>query len=101
MACQILKELETRWGMLESDECFPADFLVVHKHLSTPNAVSIMKKRCGEIHDLEVTEEKPDETSDETKESELSESKEDNVFNYGCLHLSLGLFLHNADDSAK
>ena len=53
------------------------------------------------IHDLEVTEEKRDETSDETKESELSESKEDNVFNYGCLHLSLGLLLHNADDSVK
>lgn len=53
------------------------------------------------IHDLEVTEEKQDETSDENKKSELSESKEDNVFNYGCLHLSLGLLLHNADDSVK
>ena len=53
------------------------------------------------IHDLEVTEEKQDETSDKTKESELSESKEDNVFNYGCLHLNLSLLLHNADDSVK
>lgn len=53
------------------------------------------------IHDLEVTEEKQDETSEENKKSELSESKEDNVFNYGCLHLSLGLLLHNADDSVK
>lgn len=35
------------------------------------------------IHDLEVTEEKQDETSDETKKSELSESKDDKVFNYG------------------
>ena len=53
------------------------------------------------IHDLEVTEEKQGETNDDTKKSELSESKEDNVFNYGCLHLSLGLLLHNADDSVK
>ena len=53
------------------------------------------------IHDLEVTEEKQDETSDETKKSDLSESKEDNVFNYGCQHLSLGLLLYNADDSVK
>lgn len=55
-------------GMSESDQCFPADFLVAHEHLSMPNAVSTMKKK---IHDLEVAGEKQGEANDETKRSGL------------------------------
>ena len=41
---------------------------------------------------------------DQTLEQEVKKSKvdaEDHVFNYGCLHLSLGLLLRNAEDSVK
>lgn len=55
-------------------------------------------KHEKKIHDLEFVEM---EVNHEESTKPSIKKKEDNVFNYGCLHLSLGLLLHNADDSVK
>lgn len=49
----------------------------------------------NEKHDLHIRED----TS--IQESERRKPTEDNIFNYGCIHISLGLMLRNAEDAVK
>ena len=49
-------------------------------------------------HDLTVADE---EVPTGENKVDVKEGKEDFVYNYGCLHLSIGLLLRNADDSVK
>ena len=55
----------------------------------------LVQPSTNEISDYEEEKESMEEDEKEEKETE------DYVYNYGCLHLSLGLILRNADDSVK
>ncbi len=46
-------------------------------------------------HDLYIMDDKSGQESEETKPTE------DHIFNYGCIHISLGLMLRNAEDAVK
>lgn len=40
-------------------------------------------------------------TTTSEEDQKTTPESEDHIFNYGCLHLSLGLLLHDAEDSVK